>query len=301
MKGRVFLLGTFVTAASACSLLVDTNGLSGESADAAVDVSTLDASRDGSTDASSGGVDAAKDSGVDAGDAGSRYAATILADGPIAYYRMGVRTGAVVKDEMGGPDLVLVGGVSLAVAGAIAGDDDTAIAFDGTSAYSVVNGGDGRFSFAGTAPYTLECWASWTPLAGSEQYQHLVASSHGGGSTRVGTILYVEPSAVNTAFEWDTGAQHVSNASLPSSGGYHHYAGVFDRSSATIYVDGVAGEPHLPGTDTMPAHTDDLTVGSDGPPGFFNRFSGSIDEVAIYGKALTAADLQRHIAAAAGK
>jgi hypothetical protein len=300
VRAGVLFLATIVTAASACSLLVDTNGLSGESADAAV---ASDAPSDATADASDGAssADAAKESGVDAGDAGSRYANTVLADSPIAYYRMGARSGNVVKDEIGGAELVLAGGYTLAVPGAIAGDGDTAIAFDGTTAYAVANGGDGRFSFTGTAQYTVECWASWTPLASGVQYQHLIASSHGGGSTRVGTLLYVEPTDVNAAFEWDPGAQHVTNASLPAPGAFHHYAGVFDGSAAIVYVDGVAGDPNLRGTDSMPAHADDLTVGSDGPPGFYNHFSGAIDEVAIYGKALTAADLQRHIAAAAGK
>ena len=39
-------------------------------------------------------------------------------------------------------------------------------------------------------------------------------------------------------------------------------------------------------------------ISADGPPGFTNRFAGAIDEVAIYGRALTPGDLARHIAAA---
>src|SRR4051812_25995064 len=65
---------------------------------------------------------------------GGAYTAEVMADHPVVYLRLGETTGSVAHDAVGhhdgtyGPQAVLGGD------GAIAGDPDTAVTFDGTAA-----------------------------------------------------------------------------------------------------------------------------------------------------------------------
>lgn len=99
--------------------------------------------------------------GVDAGDAGEAgllsYAATVLSDGPIAYWRLDDTTTATAKDSSGyGHDGSYQGGVTLGATG-IPGDVDKAVYFDGSGEMTVTL--PGLFDFAGNAPYSVELWA----------------------------------------------------------------------------------------------------------------------------------------------
>src|SRR5262249_47616682 len=106
-------------ATGACSLLVDSSGLS-----------------DGQLFKSDGSaaIDATSSSDAGSPDASSTYARMILADGPLAYWRMGALVSGGIVDETGnGNDLSPDGsGFDLQAPGAIAGDPDTAAGFGGS-------------------------------------------------------------------------------------------------------------------------------------------------------------------------
>src|SRR5688572_10082323 len=92
----------------------------------------------------------------------SKYRNAVLADKPLAYWRMGIQQGSsLIKDETGnGNDLVLQGGGhTFGRAGALAGDDDTALGFDGKGSRAVLIGDARAFDFPNRAPFTIECWA----------------------------------------------------------------------------------------------------------------------------------------------
>jgi hypothetical protein len=290
-----------IVSATACSLLVDTTGFS--SGRGGVTPVTPDAADARAGD--SAGPDAAPDGGDsgasgDGGSSGAVYAQTILADAPVAYWRMGATSGTTVKDEIGDLDLELHGGFELGVPGAVEGDADTAVAFDGTLGTYGATIATSAFDFTGTHPFTIECWASLVPTDGSSEYQHLVGSSEGQGGGRQGFILYFVPDDDTASFEWDSTDDYHAPAKLPSaSSALHHYAGVFDGTAVVLYVDGVAGAAPLAVTGALAARGDALFVGADHDSD--SVLSGVIDEVAVYDRALAPSDLVRHVAAAHGK
>jgi len=70
----------------------------------------------------------------------------VLADTPIAYWRLDESAGMIARDSSGhGNDGTYIGGVHPGTAGAIANDPDTAATFDGATGY--MDGGN-RFAFA---------------------------------------------------------------------------------------------------------------------------------------------------------
>jgi len=118
---RRFVGISFVAIASAiagCSFFVDTSGLDGQQV---APPPTADSGGLPSTDAGST---------LDAGDAAatSKYAAAVLADQPLAYWRMGAPVAGVIRDETGrGNDLRAMGsstGYSLINGGALKNDPD---------------------------------------------------------------------------------------------------------------------------------------------------------------------------------
>src|SRR5438132_14169131 len=67
------------------------------------------------------------------------YQASVLADHPVAYWRLSEATGAVMADASGnGDDRAYAGAVTLCPPGALAPDGDTAHVFDPTASAATV-------------------------------------------------------------------------------------------------------------------------------------------------------------------
>jgi hypothetical protein len=233
---------------------------------------------------------------------GTSYRSIVLADGPLAYWRMGIRAGSTVPDESGHQnDLFLQGGGhALGAPGAIAGDGDTAIRFDGVGSYATAMR-PRDFDFPGGALFTIECWARREPLADGGEgsyFQHLMGSSAGGPPNRNGFLLYLLPtagaSASYTAFEYDVpdGGQIGMQGPLAASSTYGYYAATFDGTRAYLYVDGVMVTSQ-PVNGSMSVRNSELALGLEWSTGSHN-FSGVVDEVAIYGKALSPVQIAKH-------
>ena len=70
----------------------------------------------------------------------------------------------------------------------------------------------------------------------------------------------------------------------PSVGEWHHIVGTYDGSNVRIYSDGVEGTP-MSYTNSIGTNNKDLRIGYDADLGGY--FDGSIDEVAIWNRALS--------------
>ena len=231
-------------------------------------------------------------------DAGtSAYRAAVLADGPIAYWRMGTKSGVLIPNEVGGTNaLILQGRFDLGRPGAIAGDDDTAIRFDGlTTGYA--RAVDPRpFDFASGAPFTIEWWAKHEPVDGGAAFQHMIAASEG-TSPRSGNgyfVYFAGDTQVQAEFEVpDAGSTLTAQSPL----GWRHYALVFDGMIVSLVVDGtvVASKAAM---GKLAARTSAFVVGatsgrtSSDIGGY--GFAGLIDEVAVYDKALSLPSIVAH-------
>jgi hypothetical protein len=75
---------------------------------------------------------------------------------------------------------------------------------------------------------------------------------------------------------------------------YVHYVAVFDGMHALLYRDSVLDDPNTPTTTSpIPEFIADFTVGVDhNASDYF--FGGSLDELAIYARALSTAEVASH-------
>ena len=66
------------------------------------------------------------------------YSSTVLADAPVAYWRLGESAGTAMVDSTANANSgTYQGGYTLGQPGAIAGDSDTAVTFGGQNGYAV--------------------------------------------------------------------------------------------------------------------------------------------------------------------
>jgi hypothetical protein len=263
--------------ASACTFAYPLDGLTGAAA-------PPDAGRD---------VEPPAETGVDAGGdvlSGPPYVLAVLADDPVAYWRLGESGGTSAADESGhGNDATYVGGVTLGVPGAIAGDPDTAAGFDGSSAF--VDAGD-RFVFGGTQPFSLEAWVSpasvgsYTGVAGRNDAT--------AGPPSEGYLLFVGPNDGALGFQRIDASNltTVSTTGTPAAGTWAHVVATFDGVDMSVYFNGELQGTQT-GSFTIAGAMSDFVVGAEAG-GTGNFFSGSIDEPAVYDHALTADRVKAH-------
>lgn len=230
----------------------------------------------------------------------SAYRAAVIADGPLVYWRMGAPGAAnEIADEMQtGNALYLQGGGHEQVPGAIGRDgaDNRAIRFDGKASFARA-GDPGPLSFIDGAPFTLECWARREAVDGGEYFQHLIAKIDGFNDDTRGYSLYVAPyptaeESGGSMGDGNDNKQAGVFGRVVAPDVWAHYALVFDGSTLRLYIDGTQ-EDVEPSSVKIPAHPGDFVIGRDPRNGSYH-WPGAIDEIAIYGKALTIDTIARH-------
>ena len=215
------------------------------------------------------------------------YVAVVLADHPVAYFRLGEATGALARDEIAsGPPGTYVGNVEFGQPGAIGGDIDSAIACDGVNCG--VELGD-VFDFAGTAPYSFEAWLRPQFDGGF----HNLISKWLQPPTSLGWNLYHRDEIVSFTRELSPLDHDLIASSSLTDGVYTHVVGTFDGTMLRIYINGMqrmqgAASRVLPDTQTSLF----IAAGNGVPTG--GPVNGLIDDVAIYDYALDAERISAH-------
>jgi len=213
------------------------------------------------------------------------YAQTVIADGPVAYWRFEESNALIAVDEMGN----YPGTFSGAVARGPGIGRGRGAEFDGSTTRLSI--GD-VFAFSGTAPYTLEVWArpsvidshvrflidrssSRTPVDGYQLYY---------GST----FTLAARSVQGKEGGYASGPEIVANR-------WTHVVATYDGNQDTLYLDGVLINSTV--GPVLPAATaGTFSVGDAGSDQFY-KYLGVLDEVAIYPLALPAARVAAHSAA----
>ena len=231
------------------------------------------------------------------------YAAVILADAPVEYLRLGepayqpaANLGsageAATAKALLAPDTVS-GPKSPSFAGF--GTDNTALAFSNSNSY--VSIGDSP-ALNVTGQITLEAWVQ--PAASQGATAQILA--HGiNFAADAAVSLAITDSGANYSVS-STDAAGVHGVTFPVPAGdlgttsWIHLAGTFDGSKWTLYRNGVsvASAASTVGAVAVDAQ---WAIGHNGEGGG-EVFAGGVDEVAIYGKALSAAQIKAHYDAA---
>jgi len=238
----------------------------------------------------------------------SPYAAAVLASGPARYWRL---------DDLDGPQALD------AVSGKHLGEFETQIAYympgprasdfpgfeaDNHAPHFVGQRFAARIAGLGDR-YTVELWfyncmpTDARPVTGylfsrGPADNAVAAGDHlaiGGAEAWPGKLVVHVGGAPPTKLP---GVTDVPLRNWVPRQSWHHVVLVRDGTNVTVYLDGRT-QPEISGGTAPPPATDDIFIGgrSDGQ----YNLEGRIDEVAIYTRALSAEEIQKHYQAAVGE
>ena len=204
-------------------------------------------------------------------------------NGLLVYYSLSTNT-TPVPDDSGNGHTGTVNGATWVTNGVT----DASYSFDGTNDY--INMGN-SISLSGS--FSISLWVN--PLAWeSASYRALIAKTVSGQNT--GFSFEKKGGSSGTDSLWIADGTSWRSADSPSalpSGAWSHVVGVYDGTNITVYVNAQAGTPAA--SPAMGANSANILLGhsawSDSDP--YRYFSGTLDEVRIYSRALTAAEVQQ--------
>jgi len=224
----------------------------------------------------------------------SSYAGVVLADAPVAYWRLGETEGTTAADQTGAFDGTYLDGVKLGASGAIAGDADAAIELDGQSGgVSIGN----VLGFEGQAPFSIEVWLE--PHAFGP-YPRIFSKEYPGGEPRQGwdMILTSDP-AVGFERYRDHNGDLIFQPYEEPTDAWAHFVGTYDGSRMVLFRDGAQIADDGAASQSLIPHEGSLMLGSAG--GGSAVFEGKLDEIAIYDHALSPERVIAHYQAAGAK
>jgi hypothetical protein len=227
------------------------------------------------------------------GDAGALgYAAAVLADQPVAYWRLD-ETGATAADASGhGATGIYSGRIARGVAGALAGDPDAAVAFDDSTTDGIISVG-ASFDFSGTAAFTVEAWIK--PSIVDNASRHVFTKQFRSDLTTKRGFAVLVRIPEDLVFErFADGAGRFATIHIAFDSEFHHVVATYDGAMMTLFVDGAIAS-QIPDDRPALAISNIATIGATIDQ--YNWFGGAIDEVAVYASALPPARVQAHFAA----
>ncbi len=223
------------------------------------------------------------------------YMQAVLADKPLAYWRLGESGGTTACDSSGNGQTgtyVGTGNITFGQPGAIAGDPATSVVFNG----GYMSAG-ARFAFQGTSPFTLEAWIK-RPLDGS--YHGIMAHNDRNPQNAVdqGYQLLLDPSnlgaPINVARVNGDSADYASSFGASWSSDWTHVAATYDGHTLSVFINGVSAGSSA-ATTSIGLVMNAFVVGSDsGGVQDESPFNGAMSEVAVYDHALSPMSLQTH-------
>ncbi|HVA18571.1 MAG TPA: LamG-like jellyroll fold domain-containing protein, partial [Solirubrobacteraceae bacterium] len=218
--------------------------------------------------------------------------------GLLHYWRLDESSGSQFADVVGGNTATVfgsLGSVTLGQSGAIVNDPDTAAAFDG-----VTGAAQAPVDLSGTSKLTIEFWLKWNKYENNDSLAMEFTpnfNEHSGG-------FLVDPNASDLGGTFAVGLGRNGSRNnvffaRPSAGVWHYYAFVLDATAAgaseiTPYVDGqpVAYTKLESHTGAGPFANSTLNFMSRNAEKLFG--AGTLDEVALYGQALSSEAILKH-------
>ncbi len=220
----------------------------------------------------------------------SAYAGVVESTpGLVSYWRLDDTSGTRATDAFGTNPGSYVGapgsGYVLRAGGLIRGDGDAAVAF--------TNGGVTVPSSATLQPGSRFTVETWIKPAGTDAGQ-LIAAKGSSWRMRFDSFGHL------TFGIYVAGAEYQANSGRGlAPGTTHHVVGTYDGATARLYLDGVQVASVSHG-GSVGAGSRPFVVGYNGGVSATYRFNGTLDEVAYYNTALSAAQVQSHYGAGTG-
>ena len=211
------------------------------------------------------------------------YSSAVLADSPVGFWQLNETSGTTAADSSGnGRNGSYVNAPTRGVSGPITTESaNTAVSLNGTSQ---------RVTLTSLAtPRTVEAWVKLSTNTGT-----LPVFSNRDGSSGHSMIFFGLSGGKAFVYVNTRSPYSLSGTTRIDNGAWHQIVYSWDGTTGKIYVDG-ALQTSAAQADGLP-YTAVGSIGYDVPNGSY--FPGSVDEVALYGSALTGTRIAAHYTAA---
>ena len=218
------------------------------------------------------------------------YALGVMNDNPAAYWRLGDTSGST-QDWTGYGDSSVGSGVVRGVPGALFGDTNKAAQFTGASTSRIY----GTRSTGAMNHFSLEAWIKTTSTTGGRIVGF--GDSSTGTSTNDDRHLYLGTDGRLNFGVYPAITRVITTPDPVNDGQWHHVVATLGATGMRLFVDG----------DLLAERADVVSAGvysgywriggdamSTWPGAGADDFVGDIDDVAIYGRALTPAEVAAH-------
>jgi hypothetical protein len=226
------------------------------------------------------------------------YSAAVLQDIPLVYARLNEPGGSVLHDSSGHyRHGTYTGGVTLGTPGLVAGSADPAATFNGSDAQGTVP--YGAWMPGGSMPFTAEAICGPLPTTGGRR----IVLSRGSLGFEAHFHITYDP----LTFEWKLWLYR-GDAPEYWIAGYvlavaergcskYHVAATFDGATGRLYLQGAQKASVAGGALRNPNHDFRVAAGYIETASLEGWWLGIIDEVALYGAALSAGRIAAHASA----
>lgn len=226
------------------------------------------------------------------------YPSQVLSHNPVGYWRFNETTAppagdaAVNSGSLGASATgYYQGTASHPVAGALTGRADTAAWYDGTA--GSITAVPYLEAMNPSGAFTIEAWLQ--PAVALEGTALTAALSCGNfGDPRSGWLIYQSPTGWNFRMYNQAGlatSANITGGSAPTPFTWYHVVAVYDGANAFVYVNGQQAA-----TAAVPSYVSGRSgkfyIGGRADNSFW--WNGGADEVALYDKALTPAEIAAH-------
>jgi Concanavalin A-like lectin/glucanases superfamily/Camelysin metallo-endopeptidase len=230
------------------------------------------------------------------------YGDAVRDSAPVGWWRLDERSGSTAADRSGnGHDATLAGTYQQGFGGVLADGRRAATRFGGSGLPNDASASAGdHFDFAGNAPFTLETWIRPESLDWHHQVVVMKGEPPGCCTNRNGWYLWVHNSqGVGLERFRDEAKDTCATNQVPAVDAWSHLAVTYDGADIRIYRNGqleaICGDTRVL-RDTSAAVVFATWPGQ----GVDHHFHGSLDEVAVYDRALGGAEVAAHFAAVGG-
>ena len=223
-------------------------------------------------------------------------ASAALAANPYLYYQFAESSGPLANDSSGHANLgIYLGGTTNGVPGACARDNRTGVILDGASGNIItVN------QVTSPSTFTLETWVKTTTSRGGKIIGF--GSDIAGASSTYDRHIYMTNTGQLVFGVYADANRTTTSPRAYNDGTWHLLDATLSPAGMSLYVDGqrVANDPSVTTASTYAGYWrigyDNLTAWPNAPTSYY--FAGSLNHLAVYTTALTAAQIANHFAAA---
>ena len=166
------------------------------------------------------------------------------------------------------------------------------MSFDGSDYVEVLDIGD-DYQFGDKESFTVDFWVKTTSTISGRV---MIAKKDWSASRSAGWLFYMRPGKVRWVIADGDDRLTVESPTIVNDGNWHHIAGVLDRTGLgklQIYVDGHLGEEEIMVNRKSVKNDLPITFGSDSDQDY--KFTGELDEIRVWRKALTAVEIRENM------